>query len=76
MEQIQKKVGNSLGFAFDTISDATSQAICVKSLSSDPEGTSPRKLVVVLPPKKEAQALRDDVVIQRECRFFRAGMGR
>lgn len=67
-EQIQKATGNSLRFAFDTISDATSQSVCVKSLSSTPEGSAAGKVVTIQGPSKEAQALRSDVVIQRECR--------
>lgn len=66
VEQIQKATSNSLMFAFDTISEATTQLICVKSLAPAPEGSTPGKLIVVLGPKKEAQDLRKDVVIQRE----------
>ncbi|KAF8603438.1 GroES-like protein [Ceratobasidium sp. AG-I] len=73
VEQIQKTTGNSLRLAFDTISDAATQAISVKSLSSAPEGTTPKKLVVVQPPNKEAQALRNDVVIQHTLLYTALG---
>ena len=69
VEQIQKTTGKSLRFAFDTISDATSQPICVKSLSPALGGTTQGKVVTIQAPNKEAQALRDDVVIQREYLF-------
>ncbi|GAB1523712.1 Zinc-binding oxidoreductase alcohol dehydrogenase [Rhizoctonia solani] len=62
--QIQRATGNSLKFAFDTISEENTQITCVKSLTPAPEGTTPGKVVVVLSPNKEAEALRKDVVIQ------------
>ncbi|KAG8709096.1 hypothetical protein FRC09_000863 [Ceratobasidium sp. 395] len=64
VEQIQNATGNTLKFAFDTISEGESQFICVKSLAPAPEETAPGKVVVVLAPNKEAIALRSDVVIQ------------
>ncbi|KAG9127727.1 hypothetical protein FRC07_010339 [Ceratobasidium sp. 392] len=63
VEQIQNATGNTLKFAFDTISEGESQFICVKSLAPASEG-APGKVVVVLAPNKEAIALRNDVVIQ------------
>lgn len=63
VEQIRKATGDSLKFAFDTISEASTLAICVKALAPAPQGTTPGKIVVVLPPNKEVKALRDDVVI-------------
>ncbi|CAE6363335.1 unnamed protein product [Rhizoctonia solani] len=62
VQQIQRATGNSLKFAFDTISEANTQTACVKSLAS--QGTTPGKVVVALLPNKDAQALRKDVVIQ------------
>lgn len=73
VEQIQKTADSSLKFAFDTISDATSQAICVKSLSPSPEGTPQGKVVTIQPPNKEARALRDDVVIQHTLIYTALG---
>ncbi|KAG8709048.1 hypothetical protein FRC09_000899 [Ceratobasidium sp. 395] len=64
VEKIQNATGNTLKFAFDTISEGESQFICVKSLAPASEGTTPGKVVVVLAPNKEAVALRSDVVIQ------------
>ncbi|QRV87251.1 Zinc-binding dehydrogenase [Ceratobasidium sp. AG-Ba] len=64
VEQIQKATGNTLKYAHDTVSNATSQAICVKSLAPAPEGTSPGKVIVVLAPDKTAISLRSDVVVQ------------
>ncbi|KAG9096729.1 hypothetical protein FS749_007852 [Ceratobasidium sp. UAMH 11750] len=69
VEQIQKATGNTLKFAFDTISEGESQLICVKSLAPAPEGATPGKVVVVLKPNKEAKALRNDVVIQHTLAY-------
>ncbi|KAF8606095.1 GroES-like protein [Ceratobasidium sp. AG-I] len=64
VEQIQKATGNSLRVAFDTVSNATTQTICAKSISPTPEDAAPGKIIVVLPPDEEAQALRKDIEIR------------
>ncbi|KDN36241.1 hypothetical protein RSAG8_11004, partial [Rhizoctonia solani AG-8 WAC10335] len=73
VEQIQKATGNTLRFAFDTVCNATTQAICAKSPAPAPEGGKPGKVVVVLPPNKDAQALRSDVVIQHTLIYTALG---
>ncbi|CAE6502755.1 unnamed protein product [Rhizoctonia solani] len=73
VEQIQKATGNTLRFAFDTVCNATTQAICVKSLGPVPEGGNPGKVVVVLPPDQEARALRSDVIIQHTLIYTSLG---
>ncbi|KAG8699923.1 hypothetical protein FRC08_005031 [Ceratobasidium sp. 394] len=73
VEQIQKATGNTIKFAFDTISGAESQVVCVKSLAPAPEGTTPGKVVVVLGPKEEAKALRTDVIIQHTLIYTALG---
>ncbi|CAE6502805.1 unnamed protein product [Rhizoctonia solani] len=67
VEQIQKATGNTLRFAFDTVCNATTQAVCAKSLAPASEEGKPGKVLLVLPPNKDAQALRSDVVIQRRA---------
>ncbi|KAJ1302582.1 hypothetical protein OPQ81_002899 [Rhizoctonia solani] len=71
--QVQKATGNTLRFAFDTVCNATTQAICAKSLAPAPEGDKPGKVVVVQPPNKDAQALRNDVVIQHTLIYTALG---
>ncbi|CAE7226229.1 unnamed protein product [Rhizoctonia solani] len=64
VQQIQRATGNSLKFAFDTISEASTQVLCVKSLAPSPKGSTPDKVVVVQFPSDDAKALRKDAVIQ------------
>ncbi|CAE6428227.1 unnamed protein product [Rhizoctonia solani] len=64
VEQIRKATGNSVRFAFDTISNAATQATCVKSLAPVPEGHDKGKVMIVLLPDPDAQALRTDVIVQ------------
>ena len=67
VEQIKKATGDSLKWAFDTVSEAETQAICVKSLA--PGG----KVVVVLLPDDNAKALRKDVEIQHTLLYTALG---
>ncbi|QRV87248.1 Zinc-binding dehydrogenase [Ceratobasidium sp. AG-Ba] len=69
VEQIQRVTGNSLKYAFDTISDEKSQTICAKSLAPASED-APGKVVVVQMPNTVATALRKDVAIQPLGRSF------
>ncbi|CAE6366180.1 unnamed protein product [Rhizoctonia solani] len=64
VSQIQRATGNSLKFAFDTISEGNTQTVCVKSLAPTPKGAAPGKVVVVLQPNENAKGLREDVIIQ------------
>ncbi|CAE6477090.1 unnamed protein product [Rhizoctonia solani] len=73
VQQIKRATGNSLKFAFDTISEASTQAICVKSLAPAREGATPGKVVVVLFPSNDAKALRNDVVIQQTLVYTALG---
>ncbi|KAJ1308344.1 hypothetical protein OPQ81_004054 [Rhizoctonia solani] len=73
VHQIQRATGNSLKFAFDTISEPHTQTVCAKSLAPAPEGTTPGKVVVVLLPNKDAAALRKDVVIHHTLIYTALG---
>ncbi|CAE6507528.1 unnamed protein product [Rhizoctonia solani] len=73
VEQIQKATGNTLRFAFDTVCNASTQATCAKSIAPVPAGGNPGKVIVVLPPNKDAQALRSDVVIQHTLIYTALG---
>ncbi|KEP53701.1 putative zinc-binding oxidoreductase ToxD [Rhizoctonia solani 123E] len=73
VQQIQKATGNSLKYAFDTISEADTQTACVRSLAPAPKEATPGKVVVILLPNKDAKALRNDVVIQHTLLYTALG---
>jgi len=73
VEQIQGATGNSLKLAFDTVSEDSTQSICVKSFAPAPEGTTAGRLIVVLMPSKEAKELRKNVVIQNTLLYTSLG---
>lgn len=61
MRKIKEATHDSIHVAFDTISEASTQSLTAKTF-----GPGPGKVVVILTPQKEAQAVRDDVEIQRK----------
>ncbi|CAE6516367.1 unnamed protein product [Rhizoctonia solani] len=73
VQQIQKATKNSLKYAFDTISEADTQAICVKSLASTPKAAIPGKVIVVQFPNEDTKSLRSDVVIQPTIIYMALG---
>ncbi|KAF8596207.1 GroES-like protein [Ceratobasidium sp. AG-I] len=64
VEDIQKATGNSLRLALDTVSEAATQAICVKSISPTPKDGAPGNVGLVLYPDDTAKSLRKDVTVQ------------
>lgn len=54
----------------DTVSEASTQAICVKAISLTPNDGTPGRVGLVLYPDEAAKALRDDVKVKSKRLFL------
>ncbi|KAI0796357.1 GroES-like protein [Irpex lacteus] len=68
VRKIKEATHDSIHVAFDTISEAATQTLTAKTF-----GPGPGKVVVILTPQKEAQAVRDDVEIQHTLIYTALG---